>query len=279
MNSEKVTAADQVEPSKTARMLEVEILRYDPDQDEAPYYQVYQVPCQEEWVVLDAVNYIKDKLDRTLSYRWSCHMAVCGSCGMMVNGEPTLSCHAFIRDLPDRIKIEPLENFPVARDLIVEMDSFVEKLSSVKPYINAAIEKTPEEGTYTQLPQQLQDFQLYTQCINCLLCYSACPQFALNEDFVGPAALALAHRYNLDSRDRGRSVREDVVASNLGVWECSFVGACSEVCPKHVDPAAAIQQSKIAATGDYFMRFLTPWKKTTKGQKSSKEIHDEASKR
>lgn len=250
--------------SDNLRILEVEILRYDPDIDEAPYYQSYKVPCQEEWVILDAVNYIKDNIDRTLSYRWSCHMAVCGSCGMMVNGEPTLSCNAFVRDMPDKITIDPLDNFPVTRDLVVEMDGFVEKLTSVKPFIVPA-EEVAEGETYKQLPHQLQDFQQYTHCINCLLCYSACPQVGLNEDFVGPAALALAHRYNLDSRDQGRSAREDVVASNEGIWECSFVGACSEVCPKEVDPAAAIQQTKIAATGDYFLRFLMPWKKSTNG--------------
>lgn len=258
-----IEAAKKSGDAEKLRIVEVEILRYDPDKDEAPYYQTYQVPCQEEWVILDAVNYIKDKIDRTLSYRWSCHMAVCGSCGMMVNGEPTLSCHSFIRDMPDKIRIEPLENFPVSRDLVVEMDSFVEKLTSVKPYI-VPKEEPEAHGTYKQLPEQLQDFKQYSQCINCLLCYSACPQIALNEDFVGPAALALAHRYNMDSRDQGRSAREDVVASNEGIWECSFVGACSEVCPKKVDPAAAIQQTKIAATADYFMRFLTPWKRQKK---------------
>ena len=120
-------ANNQSNNDSTVRQIEIEILRYDPDKDEVPYFQTYQVPCQEEWVILDAVNYIKDNIDRTLSYRWSCHMAVCGSCGMMVNGEPTLSCHSFVRDMPDKIRIEPLENFPVARDLVVDMDSFVEK--------------------------------------------------------------------------------------------------------------------------------------------------------
>ncbi len=247
------------------RMVEFEILRYDPDKDEAPYFQCFQVPCKNEWVILDAINYIKDNLDRTLSYRWSCHMAVCGSCGMMVNGEPTLSCHAFIRDMPDKLRIEPLDNFPVARDLVVEMDDFIDNLSSVKPYIIP--KETPVEGqTYSQSIEQLYDYQQYSQCINCLLCYSACPQTSLNEHFVGPAALALAHRYNMDSRDQGRSARADVVASNEGIWECSFVGACSEVCPKEVDSAAAIQQTKIAATGDYFLAFLMPWKKSKKAK-------------
>jgi fumarate reductase iron-sulfur subunit len=101
-------------------------------------------------------------------------------------------------------------------------------------------------------------FKQYTLCINCLLCYAACPQCGLNEDFVGPAALALAHRYNLDSRDNGNDQRADVVASNEGIWECTFVGACSEVCPKQVDPAAAIQQTKISASLDWFKARLLP---------------------
>jgi len=243
------------------RVVELEILRYDPEQDEKPHFQSYTVPYRDDWVVLDAINYVKDELDRTLSYRWSCHMAVCGSCGMVVNGEPALACHTFLRDCTERIRIEPLQNFPIERDLVVVMDDFMDKLSSVKPYVVAKEEKDVSAGANTQTPAELDRFNQYTACINCLLCYSACPQYALNDAFVGPAALALAHRYNLDSRDVGRSAREDVVASNAGIWECSFVGACSDVCPKSVDPAAAIQQTKIASTGDYFKEFLLPWKR------------------
>ena len=244
----------------TARHIELEILRYNPETDAEPSFQTYRVPCQEDWVVLDAVNYVKDEMDRTLSYRWSCHMAVCGSCGMMVNGEPTLSCHSFLRDHPDRIRVEPLSNFPIERDLVTVMDDFMEKLGSVKPYIVPREDRPLDDGEHLQTPAQLAIFKQYTACINCLLCYSACPQYALNEGFVGPGALALAHRYNLDSRDLGREARADVVASNPGIWECSFVGACSEVCPKDVDPAGAIQQTKIASTMDYFMALLMPWR-------------------
>jgi heterodisulfide reductase subunit C len=107
-------------------------------------------------------------------------------------------------------------------------------------------EKAIEDGEHRQTPEQLKKFKQYTLCINCTLCYSACPQYAHNKDFVGPAALA--HRYNLDSRDVGRTAREDLVASNDDIWECSFVGACSEVCPHGVDPAGAIKQIKIAST-------------------------------
>ena len=107
---------------------ELEIFRYCPEQDNEPFFKSYEVPFREDWVVLDAINYIKDEIDGTLSYRWSCRMGVCGSCGMMVNGEPKLTCSAFLKDYPSRkIRVEPLQGFPVERDLIFEMDDFMEQ--------------------------------------------------------------------------------------------------------------------------------------------------------
>jgi fumarate reductase iron-sulfur subunit len=237
----------------------LEVLRYRPDSESEPRFQTYRVPYHEDWVVLDALNHVKDHLDATLSYRWSCHMAICGSCGMMINGEATLACHAFLRDYRNTvIRIEPLDHFPIERDLVIVMDSFMEKLSSVKPYLIPKEQKLLTDGEYLQTPLQLMAFKQYTLCINCMLCYAACPQTALNEGFIGPAALALAHRYNLDSRDNGKEQRANAVASDEGIWECTFVGACSEVCPKHVDPAAAIQQTKISASLDWFKARLMP---------------------
>jgi succinate dehydrogenase/fumarate reductase iron-sulfur protein len=235
----------------------LEVLRYDPERDSAPHFQAYTVPYRDDWVVLDALNHIKDEIDATLTYRWSCHMAVCGSCGMMINGEPKLSCHAFLRDYRGTaIRVEPLDHFPIERDLVVVMESFMDKLSSVRPWLEPKSEKSLNDGEYLQTPAQLRLFKQYTQCINCLLCYAACPQCGLNDDFVGPAALALAHRYNIDSRDGGSAARADTVASNEGIWECTFVGACSQVCPKQVDPAAAIQQTKISASINWLTALL-----------------------
>jgi fumarate reductase iron-sulfur subunit len=239
--------------------IELEIFRYNPETDSKPSFELFEVPYHEDWLVLDAINYVKDHLDRSLSYRWSCHMAVCGSCGMMCNGEPTLTCKSFLRDYPGSIRIEPLANFPVERDLIVDQDDFMAKLASVKPYIIDPDEPPLSEGEYLQTPKQLALFSQYTGCINCLLCYSACPQYSLAEGFIGPAALTMAFRYNQDSRDHGFREREPQVGSNDGVWQCSFVGACSEVCPKGVDPAAAIQQGKIASAAHYFKKHLMPW--------------------
>lgn len=242
------------------KIIEIEVLRYRPEQDAEPVWQSYKVPFEPEWVVLDALNYVKDHLDGTLSYRWSCHMGVCGSCGMMVNGVPVLSCHVFVKDYyPARIRVEPLAHFPIERDLVVTLDDFMNKLQRVKPYLIPKNDKPVSEGEFLQSPAELVKYKQYTLCINCTLCYSACPQVGLNPDFIGPAALALAHRYNADSRDGGQQLRFDEIFTHEGIWECTFVGECSVVCPKHVDPAGAIQQTKIEATKDFFKSLLMPW--------------------
>jgi fumarate reductase iron-sulfur subunit len=240
----------------------LEILRYRPEKEERPTFQSYEVPYREEWVVLDAINFIKDHIDGSLSYRWSCRMGVCGSCGMMVNGIPKLTCAAFLKDYyPERIRVEPLTGFPIQRDLVIVMDDFIDKLKEIKPWIirEEGKEKSLEEGAYLQSPAELAAYKQYSMCINCMLCYAACPVYAIDNSFLGPAAIALAQRYNMDSRDQGRDLRQGVIASNEGIWECTFVGECSQVCPKDVDPAAAIQRGKVSSTIDYFTDVLIPW--------------------
>lgn len=238
------------------RQIELEVMRYDPERDKVPWFQHYTVPCQEDWAILDALNYVKENLDTTLSYRWSCHMMVCGSCGMMVNGEPHLTCKTFIRDLPDKVRVEPLENFPIERDLVVVLDDVMQKLQKVQPYIIRKDAPPDPDREHTQSRAALAKFKQLTMCINCMCCYSACPQYGLDSNFIGPAALALAQRYNLDSRDQGKSLRLDILGNHDAVWDCSFVGACSEVCPKSVDPAAAIQQMKIDAAMEFWKQKL-----------------------
>jgi len=242
------------------RTITLEVFRYRPDQDQQPTFQSFTVPFHEDWVVLDALNYLKDQTDGSISFRWSCRMGVCGSCGMMINGTPRLSCSAFLKEYyPGPVRVEPLANFPVERDLVVNLDDFMKKLKAVKPWIIRKEEKPVSEGEYRQSPAELANFKQYSMCINCLLCYAACPVYGLQPDFVGPAALALAHRYNLDSRDEGQELRKEVVFSHEAVWECTFVGECSVVCPKDVDPAGAIQQEKVAGALDLVKSVLVPW--------------------
>jgi len=238
----------------------LEVTRYRPGHDTEPRTESFSVPYRKDWVVLDALNHIKDRVDGSLTYRWSCRMGVCGSCGMMVNGVPKLTCSAFLRDYhPGPVLVEPLANFPVIRDLVVDLDDFMEKLRRVKPWLIRETEKPVSEGEYRQTPAQLEAFKQFSMCINCMLCYAACPVYGLAPAFVGPAAIALAHRYNMDSRDEGYKFRESVLNDSVGVWDCTFVGECSVVCPKHVDPAAAIQRSKVAGAKDWAMSMLMPW--------------------
>lgn len=247
-----------------AETMEIKIFRYRPEIEKEPTFQSYEVPFREDWVVLDAINYIKDEIDGTLSYRWSCRMGVCGSCGMMINDVPKLSCAVFLKDYyPKKICLEPLTGFPVERDLIFELDDFLTKLEDIKPYIirNEGEEKSLEEGEYLQTPAELAHYKQYSMCINCMLCYAACPIYAIDSNFIGPAAIALSQRYNLDSRDQGRNSRQDIIASHEGIWDCTFVGECSTVCPKDVDPAAAIQRAKVSSTVDWFKEVLIPWGK------------------
>ena len=247
-----------------AETMKLEIFRYRPEKQNEPTFQTYEVPFLEDWVILDAINYIKDEIDGTLSYRWSCQMGVCGSCGVMINGVPKLSCAAFLKDYyPDKIRVEPLTGFPVERDLISQIDDFMTKLTNIQPYIirKRGEEKPLDEGEYLQTPAELARFKPYSMCINCMLCYAACPVYALDSTFIGPAAIALGQRYNMDSRDQGRNARQELIASHEGIWECTFVGECSAVCPKDVDPAAAIQRAKVSSTIDWFKDVLIPWGK------------------
>ena len=238
----------------------LEILRYRPEEESKPTYQSYAVPFRKDWVILDALNYVKDNIDGTLSYRWSCRMGVCGSCGMMVNGTPVLTCATFMENfLPGPIRVEPLVNFPVVRDLVIEMSDFMQKLKLVKPWIIREEEKPLSEGEYLQTPAELADYKQYSMCINCMLCYSACPIVGLEQGFIGPAAIALAQRYNLDNRDEGKEERNEVLSEDDGIWECTLVGECSVVCPKAVDPAGAIQRYKVASAAEWWKSLLMPW--------------------
>ncbi|MCE2543130.1 MAG: succinate dehydrogenase iron-sulfur subunit [Acidobacteria bacterium] len=237
-----------------AETLRLEVSRYRPEEDSEPTLQSYDV-------LLDALNHVKNEIDGSLTFRWSCRMGVCGSCGMMANGEPKLTCAVPLTDYDPAqpIRIEPLQFFPVVRDLVIDMSSFLEKLSNVKPWIIRDDVEATEAVEFKQTPAELDAYKQFSMCINCMLCYSACPVIGLEPEFSGPAAIALAQRYNLDSRDKGKEERMDVLDAHEGLWGCTYFGECTKVCPKNVDPAGAIQLYKMASATDYLKSLLLPW--------------------
>lgn len=232
---------------------QLRIQRCDPEQDDTPRLQRYTVSGDHTTSVLDALLSLQQQQDPTLALRWSCRMAICGSCGVMVNGIPKLGCKTFLRDYNGVIDIAPLAHFAVEKDLIVDMTPFLAHLSAIQPYL---INDKDDKAPHKQTPAQLAKYQQFSNCINCGLCYAACPQFGLNPEFLGPAAITLAQRYNLDSRDNGKASRMSQLNGNNGAWGCTFVGSCSEVCPKQLDPAAAVNQAKVESAKDFIINLF-----------------------
>ncbi len=223
------------------------VQRYDPEQGQAPHFQQFTVPLSQGMTVLNGLLYIKENLDSTVTFRTSCRMGICGSCGMLVNNYPRLACHTQIEELhTSKLTLKPLPNSPIIKDLVVDLTPMFEKHKSIKPYV---IRQDTEEmanptAEFAQLPEELNAFLQFTYCIKCGICVAACPTCASDKRFLGPQALAQSYRYCTDSRDDGERERFPVVEVDHGVWHCHLAGACAEACPKGLDPALAIQLMK-----------------------------------
>ena len=195
--------------------------------------------------VLAALLYAKEQMDHSLAIRFSCRMASCGSCGMKINGLPKLACYTQVSDFGNSpITVEPLDHYPLVRDLVTDFHGFFSTHQSVKPFLvrRDVAEQETFESEYSQSQRELDSFLQFSYCIKCGLCNAACPTVATDPLFTGPQALGQAYRYTADSRDEGGNARLNVVDQGHGVWRCHFAGACSFVCPKGVDPALAIQR-------------------------------------
>lgn len=193
------------------------------------FYQTYELGfLSGDETVLDALKQIKNEQDGSLAFRSSCEMGMCGSCATVVNGKPVLMCQTFIKDLPQtQITIEPMRNFPIIKDLAVDLDVAFSHLEKTAPYF-----EKPQRNSINK-PDE---------CIKCMLCVSACPVYGFNNKFAGPAAGVISQRY-----------KKDLTFEN-GVYECSHVGECSRVCPKNVDPANIMQRLKLTGLRDILMK-------------------------
>ncbi len=235
------------EAEKIVKTVTFRVQRFNPEKDEKPYIQEYRVPVPRGMTVLEGLIYIKENLDGTLAWRSSCRMGVCGSCGMMINEFPRLACQTQILHLEsDVITVKPLPNYDIVKDLVADLEPLIQKHKDIRPYILRQDEKVIDEpkGEFYQSPEELESYIQFSYCIKCGLCLAACPTVATDDEYLGPQALAQAYRYSKDTRDEGNRIRFEILDRAGGPWSCHFAGACSDVCPKGVDPAFAIQLLK-----------------------------------
>jgi succinate dehydrogenase / fumarate reductase iron-sulfur subunit len=239
--------------TKKTTTIRFHITRYNPETDKKPYVKTYSIPVTEGMTVLDGLHYIKENVDSTLVWRYSCRMGICGSCGMLINGSPTLACNTQILHLSQSdITVGPLPNFKIIRDLVPDLLSMFEKHQAVKPFIlRDEAELNNPAGEFYQTPEELEAYLQFTYCIKCGCCMGACPTLATDVRYLGPMPLTSAQRYNSDTRDAGRTERNEVTGGSAGAFRCHYAGECSRVCPKGVDPGRAVQILKRKLVLDY----------------------------
>ncbi len=213
------------------------IKRYQPETDDAPRFQDFEVNVEPADRLLDALMFVKRNIDGTLCFRKSCAHGVCGSDAMTISGVERLACKTLIRDVAEKagtvVTIEPLKSLPVQRDLMVDYTRFFEFYRVVKPFL-VPVQKA-QSGETVQMPAERARFDDPTKCILCASCYASCPVVAEKDpDFIGPAAIVQAARFVFDSRDEGIGPRLDALDDAHGVWPCQNHFQCTRVCPRGI---------------------------------------------
>jgi len=211
-------------------------------QGSRPETKSYTVEVPTTATLLDALDAVKDTRDGTLAYRKSCRMAVCGSCGMRMDGGAVLACKTAMKPFVDAghvVTVSPMGNLPVIKDLVVDMEPFWQKIHAVKPFLDSSDAEPPEREWHVT-PKQAALISKESLCIMCGCCVSECNSMEADPDFLGPAALAKAYRFVGDVRDGDARNRLKDLSGAHGIWDCTRCYFCNQRCPKGVDPRDAI---------------------------------------
>jgi succinate dehydrogenase / fumarate reductase iron-sulfur subunit len=221
------------------------VYRYDPSNDENPYTDTYEVDMDACGpMVLDALLKIKDQLDSTLSLRRSCREGICGSCSMNVNGSNTLACTQSIAAIKGDVKVYPLPHQPVVKDLVSDLTNFYAQYASIEPWMKTD-SATPPDRERLQSKEDREKLDGLYECILCACCSTSCPSYWWNSDrYLGPAALLNAYRWIVDSRDEAAGDRLDDLEDPFKLYRCHTIMNCAKVCPKGLNPALAIAETK-----------------------------------
>ena len=230
--------------------VQIRILRFDPSQDERPWWGDYEADVEPTERVLDALHYVKWYRDSSLALRRSCAHGICGSDAMIINGVNLLACKVKIRDLEQPIVIEPIRGLPVIRDLVVDMEPFFAGYKEVKPWLIVDEDEKVPARERIQSRAERERYDDTTKCILCAACTTSCPIYWADDKYVGPAAIVNAHRFIFDSRDTGGRERLEILSGKGGAFKCRTVFNCTDACPRGIKVTLAIQEVKRAALYD-----------------------------
>ena len=231
--------------SAGTRMTTFKIYRYDPEGGGQPTWDTYEIDLDDCGpMVLDALFKIKNEIDPTLSFRRSCREGVCGSCAMNIGGRNTLACTKGIDEVKgSSISISPLPHLPVVRDLVPDLSNFYAQYASIEPWLHTTTAEPQKE--WVQSPEDRDKLDGFYECILCASCSTSCPSYWWNGDkYLGPAVLLQAYRWLVDSRDEASEERLDMLEDPFKLYRCHTIMNCANVCPKGLNPAKAIAETK-----------------------------------
>jgi succinate dehydrogenase/fumarate reductase iron-sulfur protein len=218
-------------------------------------WETFEVPLEDRATVLDALFFVLREHDRSLAFRCACRAAMCGSCAMVVNGSECLACKTPLAKVAKGrpVRVEPLRNLPVVKDLVVDVDPLFDKYAAVGPWlrIDASVQ---EPAVIPSSDRRRVEIGEALDCISCGACYSACPMVAADPDYLGPMQLLRAFNVLADEREDPAAIdmRAGEVFGRHGVWRCHGIGECTRVCPKGLNPALVIRRLKRGALVDAF---------------------------
>jgi succinate dehydrogenase / fumarate reductase iron-sulfur subunit len=243
-------ASDRERPTTDTIPLTVRVRRFNPEVSEDSWWDEWTVRCDRLERLVEVLHQIKWHHDGTLSFRRSCAHGICGSDAMLINGRNQLACKVLAQDVAPRVTIEPIRGLSVLKDLIVDMDPFMDGYRSILPYlINDSGEPEKERR---QSPEDRHRYDDTTKCILCAACTTSCPVFWGDEGYVGPAAIVNAHRFIFDSRDEAGRERMKILSEKTGVFRCRTTFNCTDACPRGIEVTKAIQEVKRAILFERF---------------------------
>jgi succinate dehydrogenase / fumarate reductase iron-sulfur subunit len=227
------------------RLKTFKIYRYDPDTGHNPRYDTYTIDLNKTGpMVLDALIRIKNEIDSTLTFRRSCREGICGSCSMNMDGRNGLACTTAIEDLKGDVQITPLPHMEVVKDLVPDLTHVYAQYASIQPWLKSET-PAPSGKERVQSPEDRAKLDGLYECILCFCCSTGCPSYWWNSDrFLGPAVLLQAYRWLADSRDEATGERLDDLEDPFRLYRCHTIMNCANVCPKGLNPAKAIAETK-----------------------------------